>query len=107
MSWQQAHRYYRALRTVENELNWSADAQPAWRPEYAEIFGSPAGLMLALRSRWETMVHVQVEDAVDGWPCAELRALAVRHPGLVRALEGAGGIDAVDSRADALVAGAA
>jgi hypothetical protein len=92
MSWEDAHRYNAALRAVETELNWDADGEIHWRPEYADIFGSPHRLLLALRSRWETMVHTQISDdlVVDGWPSEEMWALATAHPGMARALARAG-----------------
>jgi hypothetical protein len=106
MSWQDAHRYNEALRAVEAELNWTADGEIRWQPEYAEIFGSPERLLLALRSRWETLLQAQVEDiaTADGGPAGVVGALAAAHPGLVRALARA---QAAESSGRALVAGAA
>lgn len=108
MSWRDAHRYNAALRAVETELNWNADGELFWRPEYAEIFGTPHQLLLALRSRWETMVHTQIGDdlVVNGWASDEMWALAEAHPGLARALARAHVIEWLDPDA-ALVAGAA
>jgi hypothetical protein len=108
MSWQDAHRYNAALRAVETELNWNDDGELHWRPEYGDLFGSPRGLLHALRSRWETMVHTQISDdlVVDGWPSEEMMALAAAHPGLARVLAKAGMISWLPSD-DALVAGAA
>jgi hypothetical protein len=92
MTWHDAHRYNSALRAVETELDRTGDGEIRWRPEYAQIFGSPRGLLLALRSRWQTMLHAQVEDeaGVDGRASDELQALVDRHPGLVHALVRAG-----------------
>jgi hypothetical protein len=106
MSWQDAHRYYRALRAIEAELNWSADGEVIWRPEYADIFGSPERLLLALRSRWETLVRAQADDAVtaDRAPSDVVSALAAAHPGLIRALARA---NTLKRNAALLVAGAA
>lgn len=88
MSWQDAHRYNEALRAVEAQLNWTGDGRIIWRPEYADIFGSPERVLLALRTRWQTLVQAQVEDiaTADGGPSGVVRALAAAHPGLVRAL---------------------
>src|SRR3954447_2958140 len=88
MSWEDAHRYNKALREVEAQLNRTGDGRIVWRPEYAAIFSSPERLLLALRSRWETMLQAQVADIVtaDGGPAGVLRALAAAHPGLVRGL---------------------
>jgi hypothetical protein len=107
MSWQDAHRYNQALRTVEAELNRTADSDIIWRPEFAEIFGSPDRLLLALRSRWETLRQAQVEDiaTADGGPAGVERALALAHPGLVRAVSRAAAAQPWPDRAP--VAGAA
>jgi hypothetical protein len=109
MSWQEAHRYNRALRTVEADLAWLPDVESVWRPEYREIFGSPERLLLALRSRWETMVHAQIGDdlTVDGRHSDEMLALAAGRPALVRALARAGAIHWVDAELQALAVGAA
>src|SRR4051812_20380574 len=106
MSWEDAHRYNMALREVEAQLNWTGDGEIAWRQEYAEIFGSPERLLLALRSRWETTLQAQVDDTitVDGGTAGVLRALAAAHPGLARALARA---EAAQSGTAAVVAGAA
>lgn len=48
MGWPETHRYYAALRAVEEELNRTGDGPLPWRAEYAEIFGDRHGLLLAL-----------------------------------------------------------
>lgn len=87
MSWTETHRYYQALRVVEAELDRSADGLPAWRPEYCPVFGSPAGLRLALSRRWLMLVEVQVDTVYsDGRPSRQLRDLAAAHHGLLLAV---------------------
>ncbi|GAA1958450.1 hypothetical protein [Amycolatopsis minnesotensis] len=82
MGWPETHRYYAALRQVEQDLDHAGDGTVPWRAEYAEIFGDRRGLLLALRRRWDLMVQAQAEP-----PAAQrLRELAEEHPGLVRAL---------------------
>jgi hypothetical protein len=78
MSWEDAHRYNQALRDIRADLDVVPDIALVWRPEYRQIFGSPEQLVLALRSRWNTMLQAQVEEAVteDGEPTATVRALA-------------------------------
>jgi hypothetical protein len=109
MSWQDAHRYYATLRAVETELNTTTHGQLVWRPEYAEIFGCREQLLLALRSRWETMVHAQIGDdlMVYGRHSDEMLALAAAHSGLVQALARAHAINWVDSEVRAVVESAA
>lgn len=98
MSWQQTHRYYAALREVEQELDRTIGGVLPWRAEYAEIFGDRHGLLLALWRRWEVMVQAKVERPYDpaGRATTRLRELAGAHPGLVRAIR---------ARADDLDAG--
>jgi hypothetical protein len=83
MGWPETHRYYAALRTVEEELNHTGDGVLPWRAEYAEIFGDRHGLLLALSRRWQVLVQAQVEQRPD----EELRELADAHPGLVQTIE--------------------
>ena len=88
MSWMDANRYYQALRTAERDLDASPDGILVWRPHYADLFGSPDRLLLALRSRWENMMRAQIDRIweVDGAPTKRMRELAEEHPGLVRAM---------------------
>jgi hypothetical protein len=81
MGWPQTHRYYAALREIESTLNRTEDGMPAWRTQYAVIFGDRHGLLLALWRRWELMVQAQVADGG-----VTLTELAVAHPGLLRVL---------------------
>jgi hypothetical protein len=86
MGWPETHRYYAALRAVEEELDRTGGGVLPWHADYAEIFGDRHGLLLALWRRWEVLVQAQVERPYDedGRPTAELLHLAVAHPGLVR-----------------------
>jgi hypothetical protein len=109
MSWQDAHRYNRALRDVRAELNWSEGTEIVWRPDYVEIFGTRERLLLALRSRLQTTLHAQADDlaVAGGQPADVLRALAAAHPGVVRALAVPDAITWVDAGAATLVGSAA
>ena len=109
MSWENAHCYNAALRDVETDLNSIPDVRFVWRSEYAEVFGCPERLILALRSRWETIVHAQIGDdlVVDGRHSDEMLALAAAHPGVVRALARAGAICWIDAEIRALELAAA
>ncbi|MDT4915559.1 MAG: hypothetical protein QOH89_259 [Pseudonocardiales bacterium] len=109
MSWQDAHRYNRALREIETELNWTEGTELVWRPEYREIFGSPERLLLALRSRLQTTLYAQLDDlAGPSGPAPEvMRTLAAAHPGVVRALALPGAIRWIDADPAALAVSAA
>ena len=82
MGWPETHRYYAALRELEDVLNRTDGGTLPWRAEHATIFGDRRGLLLALWRRWQNMVQAQVGD--EGG--ATLTELAVAHPGLVRVL---------------------
>jgi hypothetical protein len=88
MTWRQAHLYYEALLAVVADVERTADGTLPWRPEFAEVFGDPAGLVLALRRRWQLMVQAQVEVPYDpsGQPSAALRTLAEHNRGMLAVL---------------------
>ncbi|TDQ00936.1 hypothetical protein [Labedaea rhizosphaerae] len=77
MGWPETHRYYAALREIENTLD-RTERLP-WHAGYQAIFGDRHTLLLALWRRWEIMVQAQGDDVT----AAEL---AAAHPGLVRVL---------------------
>lgn len=79
MGWPETHRYYAALRDIENTLNREESGDLPWHPDYATIFGDRHGLLLALWRRWTIMVEAQLGDVT-------LAELAVAHPGLLRVL---------------------
>jgi hypothetical protein len=108
MTWQDAHRYNAALRQVREDLEKSAADRLVWRPEYADIFGTPDRLIAALRSRWQTTVHAQISDAVvvNGCHSDEMLALALQHRAVLRLLAREHAIDWVDAELDALGAAA-
>jgi len=99
MSWDDAHRYNKALLDVRADLDLVPDIELVWRPEYRDIFGSPEHLVLALRSRWHTTLQAQVEDVVteDGGPSGKEGALAAANPGWVGALTRARAIASIDT----------
>ncbi len=86
MSWSDTHRYYRTLREIETALDRDRDGVVRWHPGYAAIFGSPAGLHLALQRRWRLLLEAQVEVLLDdgGRPARQVREVAAAHPGLLR-----------------------
>jgi hypothetical protein len=87
MSWQDAHRYNQALRAAAADLT-ETDGVIIWRPEFDAIFGNEDELLLALRSRWQTTLHAQIEQPVDpdGRLSDAARHLAEAHRGVLRAL---------------------
>lgn len=60
MTWEQTHRRMDALAEAEAALKVIPDQIP-WRPEYEELFGTPAGLAEALRYRWRLRLQVHLD----------------------------------------------
>ena len=87
MSWQDAHRYRDALRSAEADLDRTG-GELVWRPDYADVFGSPTRLWQALRSYWRTLVEAQADWDFEfgGPPSRQVSQLAAAHPGLTKAL---------------------
>ena len=88
MSWDDTHKYYAALRRAEADLDRTGDGVITWHDEYADIFGSPQRLSLALRSYWNNLVRAQVEcDNPENWRrIMDVNRLAAAHPGLAAAV---------------------
>jgi hypothetical protein len=80
MSWHETHRYYDALRAAVADVEQTADGTLPWCDEFAEVFGDPIGLLLALRRHWTLIVQAQVEQPSD------LEPLVRRHRGLLAVL---------------------
>ncbi|HZZ98209.1 MAG TPA: hypothetical protein VFE19_14395 [Jatrophihabitantaceae bacterium] len=109
MSWTETHRYYGALRAIEAELDRRGDGIIVWHRDYADIFGSPDKLRLALRTRWATMVDAQIEVPFDaaGRPSPALCEVAAAHRGLLLALMRNVSPSQPAPRSDATLAGVA
>lgn len=94
MTWNETHRRWQALRAIEEQLAASESAELPWNEEYALVFGDRAGLVAALRYRWQLTVTAQLDTHL---PERELdehrRRLARRARGVLRVL------DAEDARA--------
>lgn len=87
MSWTETHRRWQALREIETFVNASATGELPWKAEYAELFGSPDGLIAALRYRWDLTRSAQLdshltEDALE----EQRRRLVERNAGVLRVL---------------------
>jgi hypothetical protein len=61
MTWSETHRRWQAMREVEDRLATGAAELP-WNEEYAEIFGDRAGLLAALRYRWQLSRDTQLDS---------------------------------------------
>lgn len=64
MTWAETNRRMDALREVETALTADPDRVP-WRPGYEELFGTPDGLVQALRYRWRLRLQAQLDPELD------------------------------------------
>ena len=88
MTWDETHRRWQALRTIEEQLA-SADAiELPWNEEYAALFGDRAGLLAALRYRWQLAVNTQLDTHLPEHVLEEQRRrLELRARGVRRLLD--------------------
>ena len=64
MTWAQTHRRLEALRETEAALTRNPERVP-WRPGYEALFGTPDGLVEALRYRWRLRLQAQLDPELD------------------------------------------
>lgn len=64
MTWTQTHRRMDALREAEAALTADPDRVP-WRAGYEELFGTPDGLIEAMRYRWRLQLQAQLDPELD------------------------------------------
>lgn len=83
MNWTQTHRRMDALSEAEAALKAIPDQVP-WRPEYEELFGTPEGLVEALRYRWRLRLQAQLDPGLGAAALAESAArLRQEMPSLI------------------------
>lgn len=86
MTWNETHRRWRALREIEQTLA-DGRAELPWTEEYAELFGDRAGLLAALRYRWELARDTQLDTHLPEPVLEEQRRrLTRRARGVLRVL---------------------
>ena len=61
MTWNETHARTRIIREVEAAAAVDMTGALPWREEWAPYFGSPEGLLTALRSRWNRMCEAQLD----------------------------------------------
>lgn len=88
MTWTETHERYRIIR----EVVAAAEAEPTgklpWRPEYAEVFGTPDNLVAALRQRWQRTCEAQLESHLSDEELQERhRKLLGDHAAVLRILD--------------------
>lgn len=88
MTWNETHRRWQALRAIEEELARTESPVLPWKDEYAELFGDRAGLLAALRYRWQLTVNAQMDTHLPERELEEHRLrLARRARGVLRVLD--------------------
>jgi hypothetical protein len=87
MTWHDTAERIRILREVEASAAVDPSGQLPWRPSWAPCFGDPAGLLVALRDRWERMCVVRLEDLTTPQQVRDAqRRLRRSHAGVLRIL---------------------
>jgi hypothetical protein len=62
MTWTETHERTRIIREVVATAATDMTGAVPWREEWSAYFDGPAGLVKALRSRWESMCSAQLDD---------------------------------------------
>jgi hypothetical protein len=90
MTWNETHRRWQALRSIEDDLAAGAP-EPPWNEEYAELFGDRDGLLAALQYRWRLSRDAQLDTHLPEHVLEEQRRrLDHRARGVLRLLADAG-----------------
>lgn len=66
MTWQETHTRTRIIREVEAAAAADMTGALPWREEWAPYFGTPEGLLKALRARWNRMCEAQLDVRTTG-----------------------------------------
>ena len=66
MTWNETHARTRIIREVEAAAAVDMTGALPWREEWAPFFGSPDGLLTALRARWNRMCEAQLDVRSSG-----------------------------------------
>lgn len=61
MTWNETHERIRIIREVEAVAAADMSGAVPWREEWAPYFNGPAGLVTALRARWNHMCAAQLD----------------------------------------------
>lgn len=61
MTWNETHERTRIIREVEAAAAADLSGALPWREEWSAFFDGPAGLVAALRARWQHMCEAQLD----------------------------------------------
>jgi hypothetical protein len=88
MSWSETHERYRIIRKVVATAERDSTGTLPWRDEYATSFGTPDGLVAALRQRWQRTCETQLEATMsDDEIQTRHRELLIEHAAVLRILD--------------------
>ena len=88
MSWTETHERHRIIREVVAAAERDSSGTLPWRNEYAALFGTPDGLVAALRQRWQLTCETQLEATMsDDEIQSRHRELLVEHAAVLRILD--------------------
>ncbi len=62
MTWNETHERIRIFREVEAAAAADMTGAVPWREEWSAYFAGPAGLVTALRARWNHMMEAQLDS---------------------------------------------
>ncbi len=62
MTWNETHERTRIFREVEAAAAADMTGAVPWREEWSAYFAGPAGLVTALRARWNHMMEAQLDS---------------------------------------------
>jgi hypothetical protein len=104
MTWQETHARTRIIREVEAAAAVDMTGALPWREEWAPFFGTPEGLLKALRARWNRMCEAQLDVRMGEDVFADtLTHLRRTQAGILAILKRAGEPDEEGARVGAKV----
>ncbi|MBJ7358215.1 hypothetical protein [Nocardioides sp.] len=102
MTWHETHERLRILREVEATAAADMSGRLPWRESWSGSFGDRAGLLVALRERWDRMCDVQLDELTSPERVRETeRRLRRTHAGVLRILESHGLVGLPEGRGPA------
>lgn len=91
MTWHETHERTRIIREVEAAAAVDMSGRVPWHESWAPYFGDRAGLVAALRARWDTMCIARLDELTTPELVRETeRHLRRSNAGVLRILEQAG-----------------
>jgi hypothetical protein len=91
MTWHETHERTRIIREVEAVAAVDLSGRLPWRESWSAYFGDRAGLLTALRARWDRMCIAQLDELTSPeLVAATERRLRRSNAGVLRILDAHG-----------------